>query len=77
MIKKKWTATEMGKVGGKKRAENLQVERRKEIATKAGKARTDRMTEQERKELSAKALQARWGKEKAAKKAAPKKGKKP
>jgi hypothetical protein len=62
MGKKVWTASEMGKVGGKRRAEVLTEKERRTIARKAGKARAASMTKQERKALAVKAAKGRWGK---------------
>ena len=49
-----------GAKGGKKRAQRLTAEQRKQIARKAASVRAKRLTSKQRKQIAQKAAAARW-----------------
>ena len=71
--RKQWTASEMGrkggKVGGRARMDSMSPAERQEFAEKGaslgGKARAKKLTPEQRSEIARKAAQARWAKRKA------------
>ena len=73
--RKVWTASEMGrkggKVSGKQRMASMTEEERREFAMKGaslgGQARAKKLTPEQRREIARKAAQARWAKWRAAK----------
>ncbi len=64
MVEKNEAAVELGRLGGKARAERLSKAELSKIAMKGVKARKVKLSANRRKEIAQKAAAARWGKNK-------------
>jgi hypothetical protein len=69
MVEKNQAAVELGRLGGRARAERLTRDELSEIAKKGVKARMKKLTPEQRREVAQKAAAARWGKNKLSKNA--------
>ncbi len=63
MIEKNPAAVELGRLGGKARAERLSKDQLSKIAMKGAKARKAKLSPKQRKEIAQKAAAARWASE--------------
>ena len=61
MTEKNPAAVELGRLGGKARAERLSQEELSKIAMKGVRARKKKLSPKRRKEIAQKAAAARWG----------------
>jgi hypothetical protein len=64
MIEKNQAAVELGRLGGKARAERLSKDELSKIAMKGVRARKAKLSPKQRKEIAQKAAAARWAKNK-------------
>lgn len=62
MAKKLAAAVELGRRGGRARAEKLSKDERQQIARKGAHARASKLSAEQRKQLAKKAAQSRWKK---------------